>query len=46
MCQLPNIISIGSAVFAYTTTETPHAFQWGAQHPKIAPSSPEIWTPI
>jgi len=41
----PNNKSIGSAVFAQLTAESPYTLQWGPLSPKIAPSHGWIWAP-
>jgi len=43
--QIQNNISIGSAVFAHLTTDSPYILQWAPLSPKIAPSHGVIWTP-
>ena len=43
--SIPNCTSIGSAVFAQLTVESPYTLQWAAPFPiKIAPSCGQIWT--
>jgi len=37
MSQLPNGMSIGAAVLAYTAAKAPNAFQLGGRPPKISP---------
>jgi len=44
--QNPNVIPIGSAVFAQRTVECPYTLQWDAHSlPKICPLPWGIWTP-
>ena len=38
--------SIGSAISAQLTAESPYTLQWTTLYPKIAPSHRGIWTPI
>jgi len=41
----PNGKSIGSAISAQLTAESPYTLQWATLSPKIAPSNGRIWTP-
>jgi len=42
----PNSKSIGSAVSAQLTAESPHTLQWAPLSPKIVRSHGVIWTPV
>jgi len=44
--QIPNGISIGSAIFAQLTAECPYTLQQAAPYPSKLPLPMRIWTPM